>query len=391
MSTILPLARLHMFHLPKKVIFGLDAVKELGAEASALGSRCLLITDRGIIGSGLLERVKGPLSSANVEIVLFDRIAGEPTIKDTEEIFTFARSESFDFVVGLGGGSVLDMAKVASIAATNPGSVKDYLGINLVRKPGKPKILIPTTAGTSAEVTVNAVVAIPEEETKSAIVTPYNLADVAIIDPALTLTLPQKITVSSGLDVLSHAVEALMSTGSNPITDTLAYEAIELVSKNLRLAYAQPDNINARYCMSLASLSAGIAFSNAGVCIGHGAAYTFAVTHSVPHGLSCGLALPYVMEYNAIACPDKLSKVYEIIGGESGLSLIEDARRAALAVKSLLTDLGAPLTLKDVGVPKKALPEMADRLLKNKRLLSRNPRTISKEEAVKLFERMWEG
>ena len=379
------------FNLPTKIIFGQGAAEEAAVEAKKFGKKVFMVVDEIIRKVGLLEKVEKPLRDNGFEIKYFTP-EPEPRIETAKLVAEAVREQKYDLVMGIGGGSSMDLAKVASIMATNPGAVTDYIGINLVQKPGIPKILIPTTAGTGAEVTPNAILASSVEENKTAIVSPYNFADVAIVDPLMTLTMPPKVTAVTGLDALTHAVEAYMSIRSNPLTDAIAYKAIQLISTYLPVAYADGENIEARSYMSLAALMAGIAICHAGTCAGHAAAYAFAVKYKIPHGLSCAIALPYIMEYNA---PVQLSKHVSIAEAMnervSNLNAREAASKAVRSIVKLMNELDIPYRLKDIGVSKEDLPKLVEGMLKNTRLLKNNPRKVSKEDAVKIFERMWEG
>ena len=387
----LPFMKTHTFRLPKKILFGINAVDKVGSEVREFCSRALVVTDSNIEKAGLFERVREKLEDKDIEVNTFDEGGAEPTLGIARSVADVARKGKYDLVVALGGGSVMDMAKVASIAVTNTKDIEEYLGVDKVERPGIPMILTSTTAGTASEVTKNAIIVIPEQNLKTAIVSPYNLADVAIIDPTMTLTVPPSVTAATGLDALSHAIEAVMSTGANPVTDTLALEAIRLIGGNLRQAHTHGDNLEARYNMALGCLMSGMAFGNAGVCIGHAAAYAFSVKHAVSHGVSCGLALPYVMEFNLNACIPKLAKVSESLTGKTYPTMREAASDAASSVWELMKDVGLPTSLKEVGVEKEEVEEMAENLLGITRLLASNPRKITREEAVLLFERMWEG
>jgi len=379
------------FYLPTKIIFGPGAVEEVVAEAKRFGRKVFLVAGEIIRKIGLLEKVEEPLRKNGFEVEYFTS-EPEPRIEIAKSVTEAVRKQKYDVVIGVGGGSSIDLAKVASIMATNPGDVTDYIGIDLVQNPGLPKILIPTTAGTGAEVTPNAILASSVEESKMAIVSTFNFPEVTIVDPLMTLSMPPKVTATTGLDALSHAIESYMSINSNPLTDALAYKAIRLISTYLPIAYADGENIEARSCMSLAALMAGITISHAGTCAGHAAAYAFAVKYKLPHGLSCAIALPYIMEYNA---PVQLSKHVSIAEAMnvkvSTLSPREAAAKAVRSIVNLMSEVNIPCRLRDVGVSKEDLPKLAENMLKNTRLLRNNPRKISKEDAIKIFEKMWEG
>ena len=322
---------------------------------------------------------------------VYDESKPEPKLEDLDEIVELVRGQSFKAVVGIGGGSILDAAKIASMAATNPGSIKQYIGANLVKKRGLPLILIPTTAGSGSEATQAAVLTL--DDVKVSVWDSNLFADVSLVDPLLTLSMPKKLTANTAIDALSHAIEALMSLDSNPLTDAIALEAVKLIGKYLRLAYANGQNLEARYNLSLAALMGGIVISNAGLCAGHGIAYTYATEYDLPHGASCALSLPYIMAFNLPACVDKLIAVAKAMGEPiRGLSPDDAAYRAVVAVKKLIEDVGLPTSLRDIGVSEGEVSKYAeDLLMKYKRFLPRNPREISKEDAISIFKKCGKG
>ena len=377
--------------LPKRVVFGDRVEEKIGAEAKGLGAKkAFIVTDETIEKTGLLEKVETPLKEV-VEVDIFDRVESEPTLKAAEAIAMAARAAKYDLVVGVGGGSVLDMAKVASAAVANPGQVvSDFFGANKIANPSVPKMLIPTTAGTGAEATPYALIIV--EEKKKAIASSYNLADVVLISPSFTASMPPEITASTGMDALSHAVEALLSLGANPLTDSFALEAIRKISDNLEEAFAHGNNLEARLKMSIAAMLAGMAFGNAGVIVGHAAAHNIGARYNISHAKASALALPYVMEYNTPAAEEKLAKVARELGEDiSGLSDEEAASKAVARVKKMLEALKLPTRLADLDVPEKDLPDLADAIMKEKGYLARNPRKVEHGDAVKMVERMWSG
>jgi len=382
--------RVYSFQLPRKILFGLETSKEVGKEAKALGGlEALLVTDRNLVKAGITGKAEKALADEGVNVNVFSDVEAEPRLEVAEAVAEAARRKRYDIAVGIGGGSVLDMAKVASIAPTNPGPMRRYVGVDLIRKPGIPKVLLPTTAGTGSEVTNIAMVTLVEDEMKTAIISPHVLGDVAVVDPSLTYTVPPRLTASTGLDALSHALEAVMSINANPITDSLALEAVRLIFTYLPEAY-RAGSAESRYGMSLGSLIAGMAFGNAGVCIGHAAAYTFAVSYRVTHGVSCGLALPYVFRFNAPAISWKLPRIAEAMQLKTkGLKDEELVLAVTEAIFELMDEVQLPKKLRDVGVPREAVPRMADRLLEIRRLIQRNPKPITKEDALELMGEMW--
>ncbi len=376
---------MYTVQLPKRVVFGSGIEEKIGEEAKGLGAkRALIVTDETVKKLGLCEKVKKHLRET-VEVDIFDRVEPEPTL-DVAETVARVSTDNYDLIVGIGGGSVMDMAKVAAAVAANPEQrVHDFFGANRIENQSVPKIFIPTTAGTGAEATPFAIVDV--EGRKRSIASPYNLADVVFIDASFTATMPPGITASTGMDALSHAIEAFLSLGSNPITDSFALEAMKMIADNLEEAFSHGKNLDARLKMSLAAMLAGAAFGNAGVIVGHAIAHTFGAKYKIPHGVSVALTLPYIMEYNAPAVKEKLVRVARALG-ETGLTEAA-ASRAVARVKSMLEKLELPTRLSDLNVPREDLPKLAEDMLKAKGYLARNPRKVEHEDAVKTFERMW--
>jgi len=382
--------KISSFKLPTKILFGTGVSEKVGSETKTLGGKeILLVTDRNLSTIGLPQRIEESLIEEGLRVSVFSDVEAEPHLEVAEAVAEAVRRKKYDTVIGVGGGSVLDMAKVAAVAATNPGPVRHYVGVDLVKKPGLAKVLLPTTAGTGSEVTDIAVVTLAEDEMKTAIVSPHMSGDIAIVDPNLTHSLPQRLTASTGLDALSHALEAMMSINSNPITDCLALEAIRLIFTYLPRAYrnGEPES---RYGMSLGSLIAGISFGNAGVCLGHAVAYTFAVSFGIPHGVSCGLVLPYIFTYNASNIPWKLPQIAEAMNLPAKEPKTEELTLSiSKAIFKLIDELHAPKRLRDLGIPTEAIPKMTDKLLGIKRLIQRNPKPLTKEDASRLLNGMW--
>jgi len=389
-----PLREIHTFQIPTKIMFGVNAVRKVSEEARKLttGRRALIVTSPPLHERAFMDDVRGSLERENFEVNVLSEIEPEPGLEIAETVAKESRRAAVEIVVGVGGGSVLDMAKVASFAVTNQRDVSSYVGVNQVKNPAKPLILVPTTAGTGSEVSNVAIVSLVAEEIKSGIVSPYLYANVAIVDPTLTITMPPGLTAQTGVDALSHAIEAIMSTNANPLTDALALEAIRLIANSLTTAYRQGENLDARCDMSLAAMMAGLTIGNAGVCGAHAAAYAFAVKCKISHGISCGIALPYVMKYNLPAIAHKLKLVARAIGeSTNGSSSHESAKKAIVAVKNLNENLSIPINLKSTGLRRDVLPKLADDMLKSTRLLARQPRKIENNDALKLFEEIWEG
>jgi alcohol dehydrogenase class IV len=282
------------------------------------------------------------------------------------------------------------MAKVAALMRTNQGDFKDYVGGVPLARRGIPLLAIPTTSGTGSEATATLVVTY--KDMKTGITHPYIMPDTALVDPALTLSLPQKVTANTGMDALSHAIEAYMSLKNNSFSDAVAFQSMRLIADNLRLAYAQGGNVEARANMSMASMLGGLSIANSSTCGGHAVAYGFAVMKQLPHGFTCAMALPFIMEYNLLAIPERLADVAEALGEDtSSMHPRQEAYEAVNAVARLNNDLGIPLSLEELEIKHDEIPLMADETMRIQRLLAVNPRSMNRDEAIGLFERMWHG
>jgi alcohol dehydrogenase class IV len=379
------------FAVPGSIDIGIGTVDKLGDKVRRLGgSKALIITDDGVLKAGLLERVKKPLSESGIAYGSYTKVIPEPPVEQIQEVVGQVKDGGYDILIGLGGGSSLDVTKVVSIMVTNDGDILDYIGTDLVKKPGIPKILIPTTSGTGSEATNIAILTDEKEELKKGVVSPFLFADIALVDPSLTFTVPPKITANTGMDALIHAIEAFIAKKSNAFTDCIAIEAIKLISANLRTAVTDGENIEARYNMSLGSLMAGVAFGNAGVGAVHALAYPLGGQFHIAHGMANTLMLRYVMEYNVVSRMTKFKEIAVAMGENvDGLSPREAAQKAMDAMIGLAEDIGVPTRLRQVGIPKEAIPKLAEAGIKVTRLLSNNPRRLTLEDIETIYTNAW--
>ena len=377
------------FRSPHLILAGVGSLERLGQEAKALGTKkALLVTDKGVVESGIGEKAQALLKKEGIELDIFDKVISDPDIGCAEACIEMAKRDKYDLILGVGGGSSMDIASAVSVMCTNPGTVRDYLGINLVKNPGIPTILIPTTAGTGAEVTPNAILTDVQAKLKKAIVSPYILPRLAIVDPLLSVSMPPQVTSSSGIDALTHAVESYTSNKATIMTDLFAKEAIILIGQSLRTAVANGNNLQARYDMSIGSLYAGIALANAGVTAVHALAYPLGGQFKVAHGIANGLLLPYVMEFNVLGDIPKFARVARFLGQKvEHLSLLEQAYHAANAVKAIYKDLKIPQSLTELKVPREAIPEMAKAAMNVTRLMGNNPREMTVEDVERIYEK----
>lgn len=371
------------------IITGWGSLGRIAGEAKNLGAtKILLITDPVLLKTGLADKVREALAPAGLEIGLFSEVEPEPRLQVVTRCQEAIKEGGYDLLVAVGGGSSIDVAKAASILVTNSGSIKEYLGVNLVPNPGIPVIAVPTTAGTGSEVTPIAILSDVDEQLKKGVVSPYLLPRVAIVDPELTVTMPPHITAATGMDALTHAVEAYISVNATTITDALALEAIRLISRHLRTAVANGEDMEARENMAMASLLAGIAFANAGVGAVHAMAYPLGAQFHVPHGVANAVLLPYVMESNLLGALPRF-KIMALAMGErvEELSDREAAGKFIEAIKQLSTDVRIPLHLRDLGVTAGAIPGMAAGAIKVTRLLANNPRKLTVDDIREIYER----
>lgn len=356
-------------------------------------TKILVVTDPLLKDIGLTNNVTDPLTEEGYSIEIYTDVIPEPPLAIGEKLVSYTRENQFDMVIGVGGGSALDLSKLAGVLAVHEGSVADYLnlsGTKKVIKKGLPTILIPTTSGTGSEVTNISVLSL--ERTKDVVTHDNLLADVAIVDPVLTVSLPPRVTAATGVDALTHAVEAYLSKNANPVSDALALQAIRLISKSIRTAVSDGSNVQARTDMSYGSYLAGIAFFNAGVAGVHALAYPLGGQFHIPHGESNAVLLPYVMGYIRQSCEKRMKDIYEAMGFSSTyLSQEEASYKCVLEFKNLIENVNIPSTLKGFNIPEEALNTLTDDAIEQKRLLARSPMTLLKDDIYAIYKATFDG
>jgi alcohol dehydrogenase class IV len=374
---------------PHKIIFGRETVKGVAEEVGLLGgTKVFIVTDRGVEKAGLLRPVLESLEAGHKRFCIYDQVEPEPMDHVVEEATATFRSEGCDLILGVGGGSCLDVAKGVSILATNEVSLSNLYGINLVKKRGIPKILIPTTSGSGSEVTRGVVLTDEKGKTKKVIFSPHVLSDVALIDPVLALSMPPVLTADTGMDALVHAIEAYVSVEANPFSDTFAETAIRLIAKYLPIAWAKGSNFEARYHMSLAATLAGLAFGSGGLGAVHGLAYVLGTEFHMSHGRSNAVMLVHVMRFNLCANRDKYGRIALFMGKAiDGLSSTEASQLAAEAVQELLETLQIPFHLREYGIIHEAdLSKLVEGGLKQSRLFAPNPRDLTEQDVHLIYQ-----
>ena len=364
------------YYNPTQIITGEGSYSQLPDVVARLGKRALVVRSPHAPQPGPL------LEAAGVGVVETEPVTREPTVNVVDAGLALARAESVEVVVGIGGGSPMDVAKAIAGLFPHPGAASDYLGDDRqVPGGGLPFIAVPTTAGTGAEVTKNAVLIDPAHHVKTSIRHDSMFARAAIVDPELTYSLPPEVTAACGSDALCQAIEAYVSIGAMPVTDALAVEAIRLVGRALPIAYREPGDRQARADMLYGSLLAGLALANARLGGVHGMAHPLGYRFNIPHGVICGLLLPHVMAYNLHYSEVKYAHVADLLGYKSAAQSVE-------AVNRILGAINLPLRLRDVGVEREAFPVIVEESLPSSSL-KHNPRPLKAEDVNAILEAAW--
>ena len=378
----------------REIIFGINSLKELPNKIKYFNSkRVLIVTDSTLRRVGLVDKVLETIEPLNIKVEIFDQVEPEPHIETAEKAKEVVRKSRSDLVIGVGGGSVLDVSKITALMATNPGNVEDYIGMYTIKKAGIPKILIPTTSGTGSEVSEAIVLKGKTPGTKAVIYSEYAPGEVIILDPTLTISLPPRATAMTGMDALSHAIESYMSIDSTPLSEAFAEKAIQLVAFNLRTAVYQGTDLIARYNMQMAAMLASMAWTQSSVCQGHAIGLAIGTQYNLPHGLAVSLALPYVMYFNLPAIPERMAYIAELMGEDVAMLPVKEAGKMAIkAVFELQEDIGLPIKLSEIpGAKKRDIPSLAEGSYKAQRLLKHSPRITTKEDLEKIINWMFEG
>lgn len=392
------------FSTAGRILFGPGAVGQLEQVAERLRSaRSLIVTDQAIAAAGLVERVIAPLEAAGVAVDVFDGGEPEPSFDVARRSIEFARDCDPDTIIGLGGGSNMDLAKVTAVGVTHGGDFRQYVDHDNIPGPVRPLICIPTTAGTGSEVSHSAVLTDTDNDIKVSTLSEYLRPQYAIVDPELTRSCPKKPTADAGIDALTHAVEAYLATrynelpipagssfpyeGAHPLGQALAEQAIRLVGEHLVQVVNNLDDMEAREGMALAATLAGMAFSNCGVALVHGMEYPLGGALHCTHGEGNGLLLPYVMRFNLPKRTAELARIAALLGEDvAGLSENEAAERAIEAVMRLNEAIGIPTRIRQLGGTREQLPEFARKAYAIKRLTTLTPRQPSEADILAIYE-----
>ncbi|EGT5618983.1 L-threonine dehydrogenase [Clostridium perfringens] len=378
----------YKFFMPAISLMGADCLKEAGEQVAELGfKKALIVTDKVLGQIGIVKKVTDVLDNKDIEYAIYDETKPNPTVKNVNDGLALLKEKECDFVISLGGGSAHDCAKGIALLATNGGEIKDYEGVDKSKKPQLPMVGINTTAGTGSEMTLFAIITDEERHIKMALVDKHLTPIIAVNDPMLMLAMPKSLTAATGMDALTHAIEAYVSTSATPITDACAEKAIELISNYLVNAVENGEDVEARDMMAYAEYLAGMAFNNASLGYVHAMAHQLGGFYNLPHGVCNAILLPHVQEYNKATSASRLAKIAKIMGGNiEGLSDEQGADLCIDMIKSLSQTVGIPEGLGVLGVKESDFETLATNALNDACSLT-NPRKGNLEEVIAIFKK----
>ncbi|MEH0373546.1 L-threonine dehydrogenase [Vibrio mimicus] len=374
------------FFIPTVNLMGAGCLKDAADAIQSKGfKRGLIVTDVILNKIGVVKKVQTLLNQRSVESVVFDGTKPNPTIHNVNDGLALLKEHDCDFVISLGGGSPHDCAKGIALLATNGGTISDYEGVDRSAKSMLSLVAINTTAGTASEMTRFCIITDEERHIKMAIVDKHTTPLISVNDPELMLAKPASLTAATGMDALTHAVEAYVSIAATPITDAVAIKAIELIQANLRTAVSNGDDIHAREQMAYAQFMAGMAFNNASLGYVHAMAHQLGGFYDLPHGVCNAVLLPHVQRYNAQVCPERLRDVAKAMGVDVSAMTAEQGAAAAIeAIQQLSKDVGIPSGLRELGAQEQDIPTLADNALKDACGFT-NPKQATHSEISAIF------
>lgn len=378
----------YKFFMPAISLMGADCLKDAGDQVGELGfKKALIVTDKVLGQIGIVKKVTDVLDNKNIEYAIYDETKPNPTVKNVNDGLALLKEKECDFVISLGGGSAHDCAKGIALLATNGGEIKDYEGVDKSKKPQLPMVGINTTAGTGSEMTLFAIITDEERHIKMALVDKHLTPIIAVNDPMLMLAMPKSLTAATGMDALTHAIEAYVSISATPITDACAEKAIELISNYLVNAVENGQDVEARDMMAYAEYLAGMAFNNASLGYVHAMAHQLGGFYNLPHGVCNAILLPHVQEYNKATSASRLAKIAKIMGGNiEGLTDEQGADLCIDMIKSLSQTIGIPEGLGVLGVKESDFETLATNALNDACSLT-NPRKGNLEEVIAIFKK----
>ncbi|MGE7272073.1 iron-containing alcohol dehydrogenase [Brevibacillus panacihumi] len=379
------------FLLGTRLVFGPGCVERMEEEIRKQGyENILLVTDQGIVRSGVLEHVTGVLDAANIRYSVFHEVQSNPDVAHIDKAYHSIREQQTDLIIAVGGGSVMDAAKAFALLLTNHGSIRDYEGRGVFQKEAIPLLAVPTTVGTGSEVTRACVISDHERHLKMIVGGPSLAPKIAFLDACLLMKLPSHLVAATGIDALTHAIEGYVCKKANPITDALNRQALTMIHGAIRPAVADSGNLEAINNMLMASTIAGIGAGNASLGIVHAISHAIGGYYDVPHGLVNGILLPHAIEWNWIANPVKYANVFELLGGgcRHAWSLEEKAKEASSVVRSLLEDLQMPQRLTELGLKSSNIDMIARQAIEDG-YVPNNPRRLTEADVRKLIAAAW--
>ena len=373
---------------PQKIVFGTGCIETFTEDYKKMGfQRLMVLTAPPILP--LIEEPLASLKAAGVSIEIFQNILAEPTVNDFKAILQVARDFKADSVVGIGGGSVLDVTKLVAAFINSDQQVEDCFGTGLIKAKGLWFACLPTTAGTGSEVSPNAILLDERDHLKKGIVSPYLIADAAYVDPKLTWTVPAKVTADTGMDALTHCIEAYTNKFAHPSVDIYALQGIRLIAANLERAVKDGKDVEAREALAFGSLYGGMCLGPVNTAAVHALSYPLGGEFHIPHGLSNAILLPSVMKFNMPANVKRHAEVAIALGCEPGKNAQETAQRGVEFIYRLAEAVGIPQKLTDLGIPQTAVPGMAKAAMQVQRLLKNNPREVTEQDARDIYNSLY--
>lgn len=374
-----------------KIVAGagsIGQIKDIVADCQA--KNVVIVTDQGVWDTGLVEKPKALLEEAGVKVHVIHDTPPEPAVAQVEQIFQTAKEFAGEMIIGIGGGSSMDTAKIVSLLLTNKASLRELVqGKAKITRRGVPTLMIPTTAGTGAEATPNAIVLVPEEELKVGIVSEKMIADFVILDPSMTVDLPKQITANTGMDALCHAIECYISKKANPLSDTFALKAVSLISHSIRTAYNDGHNLAAREDMLLGALFGGISIATSGTTAVHALSYPLGGKYHIPHGLSNAILLPDVMKFNLDGCEQKFRDIAAAMELDiADCTAREAAEKMIDNLYDMIRSLNVKCDLRAKGINEAALDGLVEAAAKVTRLLDNNPKVVTKEDMREIYRKL---
>ena len=362
----------------------IDSLKEVVADFNA--RNVLIISDKGVAGAGLIARPQALLEEAGASVCIIDDTPPEPSVEQVESILAAAQGTAWDLVIGIGGGSAMDVAKIVAVMLNNDVKLRDLLNKAPIPHRGIPTVMVPTTAGTGSEATPNSIILVPEDELKVGIVSPKLMPDCVILDPQMTLGLPPAITASTGMDALCHAIECYTSKKGNPFSEMIALKAIRLISRSIREAFKNGKNLDARHDMLLGAFYGGMCIATSSTTAVHALAYPLGGKYRIAHGISNAILLPYVMQFNAVGNEAKFRDIAEAMGID--IARLSDAEATQAFIAALFAfnhDLEIPADLKRWNITEADLETLVEGAAKVTRLLDNNPRPMNKDDIRAIY------